>query len=123
MGRGKEMIDNSKLCYMSHPYTSFGDKAQNKVQSIIIATALSHFNKLNILNPIGFLPELSDEAAMAKCRDLYNACDVVILCEGWEQSTGCNQEYQWALEDGKPIYIAKKCGGMFKYELIKYEAA
>lgn len=117
------MIDESKLCYLSHPYTSFGDPDKNRVRSIIIETALVHFNKLNIINPIGFLPMMDDVEAMRRCRLLYDACDVLILCEGWEQSKGCKEEYRWALEDKKPIYMAKECGGMFKYEVIQYEAA
>jgi hypothetical protein len=117
------MIDKSKLCYISHPYTSSGDPDKNRVRSIIIATALEHFNKLKVINPIDFLPRMNDEEAMRRCRLIYDACDVLILCEGWEKSKGCNIEFQWALEDGKPIYIVKQCGGMFEFEVIEYEAA
>jgi hypothetical protein len=116
-------MDKDKLCYISHPFTSFGDPDKNRVSSLIIETALTHFNKLKVVNPIGFLPNMNDEEAMRRCRLFYDACDVLILCEGWEQSKGCKIEYGWALEDGKPIYIAKKRGGMFKYEVIEYEAA
>jgi len=116
-------MDKNKLYYLSHPYTSCGDPDRNKVNSVMIDTALTHFNKLSVINPIGFLPKLSDEEAMKKCRAIYNACDAIILCEGWEQSKGCNTEYGWAIEDGKPIYQAKNCGGMFKYELIEHVPA
>jgi hypothetical protein len=63
---------------------------------------------LNIINPIVVMPILNDEAAMAKCRHLYNACDAIILCEDWKKSRGCSEEYWWAVSDNKPIYVIEK---------------
>lgn len=103
------MIDKSKLYYLSHPYTTYGNPEKNRVKALIIGMALNELHSLSIINPIVALPVgLDDEEAMKKCRHLYNACDALILCDGWEKSKGCNEEYWWAVADKKPIYLLEK---------------
>ena len=114
MNSKKEAIlDTSKVYYLSHPFTSYGNPVQNQLSAAHIQMELTIRYKINIINPIVLLPfGIPNDPAMVKCKHLYNACDVVILCPGWEQSTGCNEEDQWSINDGKPVYILND-----KYEL------
>jgi hypothetical protein len=117
-------MDKNKLYYLSHPYTTFGDPKKNIISARVIEFALFTHHDLKVVNPIILPLGTTNDEAMDKCRHLYNACDAIILCEGWELSKGCMEEYKWALEDGKPIYLAKKGeGNKYHYILIKYEAA
>lgn len=72
------------------------------------------------VNPICILRVQTEEEAMEKCKHLYNACDAVIFCDGWDKSKGCNVEFQWARRDGKPIYFYYK-GELREYQPIKSE--
>lgn len=118
------MLDKNKLYYLSHPYTTYGDPKQNISTAKVIAFALDLTLGIKIVNPIVILPSLTDAEAMEKCKHLYNACDVLILCEGWEWSMGCIEEYRWALADGKPIYLVKKSeGNKHDYVLKEYKTA
>ena len=97
-------MDTSKLYYLSHPYTSYGDKEENRNSAAEIEEDLVNRLGVSVINPICLPLGDNDEIAMAKCRHLYNACDAVIFCENWEKSKGCSEEHAWAMADGKPCY-------------------
>lgn len=109
-----EIVDKTKLYYLSHPYTSYGDPIENQLTAAEIQMKLLLKYGIHMINSIVLLPfGMTDELAMMKCKHLYRACDSVILCSGWEQSIGCREEYQWAIHDRKSIYILDD-----KYELV-----
>lgn len=98
-----DMISN-KLSYLSHPYTTFGDKAKNIVESKELVSRLTDLG-IKVLNPIGMFPDgIDNDVAMAKCKYLLLACDCLILSGVWNRSQGCLLEYKWALDLGIPIY-------------------
>ncbi len=109
-----DTVDKTKLYYLSHPYTSYGDPIQNQLSAAGIQMELSLKYGIHMINSIVLLPfGMTDELAMKKCRDLYNACDAIIFCLGWEQSIGCREEHKWAINDRKSIYILND-----EYELL-----
>ena len=117
-------MDKNKLYYLSHPYTTFGDLKKNIISAKVIEFGLFTHHDLKVVNPIVLPLGSNNDEAMGKCRHLYNACDAIILCEGWEQSKGCMEEYRWALEEGKPIYILTKgAGNKYDYIIAEYKAA
>jgi hypothetical protein len=114
------MLDKNKLYYLSHPYTSFGELKKNIISAKVIELSMLIHQDIKLVNPISIMPILDDEEAMEKCKHLYNACDAIILCENWQKSKGCMEEYRWALKDRKPIYILTK-GSSNKYDYIVTE--
>ncbi|HYF75295.1 MAG TPA: DUF4406 domain-containing protein [Candidatus Nitrosocosmicus sp.] len=100
------VIDKDKLYYLSHPYTTFGDPELNKKRAKQLEIVLEVLYGIKVINPIVLPLGPSNDRAMEQCRHLYNACDGgVIFCPYWEKSTGCNEEYGWAAEDKKPIFV------------------
>jgi hypothetical protein len=117
-------MDKKKLYYLSHPFTTFGDLKKNLISAKVIEFGLLIHQDIKLVNPISIMPVLDDKVAMEKCRHLYNACDAIILCENWQQSKGCMEEYRWAIEDGKPIYVLTKgSGNKYDYIVSEYEIA
>lgn len=100
-----EGIDNKKLFYLSHPFTSHGDPEKNKGRALLIEYQLKAKFGIKIINPINLLVDRTNEEAMAICRHLFDACDGIIMCPNWEKSAGCQVEYCWAAKEKKPIYI------------------
>jgi hypothetical protein len=103
--KNESIVDNNILYYLSHPYTTFGDPEINRTRAAQMEKILSALYGIKVINPIILPLGDTNDMAMKKCRHLYNACDAVILCEYWDKSTGCKEEYQWATEDNKPVYI------------------
>ena len=98
-------MDKSKLYYISHPYTSYGDLIENQEKAREIERILHELFGIQVINPI-LLPLGNDnETAMSKCRHLYNACDAIIFCPGWDKSRGCAEEFKWARQDRKPMFL------------------
>lgn len=101
-----QILDTSLVYYLSHPYTSYGEPVQNLADASHRHVELVHYHGIKIVNPVTILPfGLNNEVAMEKCRYLYDACDAIIMCPGWVNSRGCKEEFWWAKNDGKPIYI------------------
>lgn len=38
------------------------------------------------------------------CLGLLGHCDILVLCDGWEQSRGCKGEYEYAQKHDKAIF-------------------
>ena len=73
-----------KKYYLSHPYT--GNEAEN------IASARRKKVKLQ-----------------ASCIFLLKDCDAMILCDGWQDSKGCQEEYAYAKDNGIRVIPFSKC--------------
>ena len=92
-----------KKYYLSHPYT--GNEAEN------IASARRKKVKLQascmdalVINPLDFFlgidQVLNPSEVMEKAIFLLKDCDAMILCDGWQDSKGCQEEYAYAMENG-----------------------
>lgn len=96
-----------RLVYVAHPY---GGKKSNKekIDTIMSELVLSDTNH-DYVSPIhnyGFMYLTGDDyqKGLDICLGLLNHCDVLILCPGWENSRGCNGEYEYAQKHGKAIF-------------------
>jgi hypothetical protein len=60
-----------------------------------------------IISPLDIIPkDCSWDDAMDISRDLFNACDCLILgSPHWLQSKGCTEEVKWALRKNMLIFI------------------
>ena len=94
-----------KLIYIAHP---FGGKQENieKVQKIItgLIWQMPDHTFYSPLHATGFLyDKLKYIDGMEHCFEALNRCDELWLCEGWQDSRGCNMEYAFAKGKGMPI--------------------
>jgi hypothetical protein len=94
-----------KLIYIAHP---FDGKQENvdKVQAIILDLALKlpDHTFYSPLHATGFMySQLTYLDGMEHCFEALNRCDELWLCEGWQDSRGCNMEYAFAKGKGIPI--------------------
>ena len=111
-------MDKDSLYYLSHPYTTFGDPAANRYSAEILERCIIDMYQITIINPIVIIPVgTEDSTAMRICRTIYNASDAIILCPNWDKSRGCTEEYQWAIQDNKPVYILNQDLTLIKYEI------
>ena len=96
-----------RMIYIACP---FDGKQENidKVQAIILdlALKLSDHTFYSPLHATGFLyEELSYLDGMEHCFEALGRCDELWLCEGWQDSRGCNMEYAFAKGKGIPIEL------------------
>ena len=94
-----------KKVYVAHPY---GGKEENKqyVENIILALTKKYPNILFIspIHALGYLYTALDyDKGMEYCYSLLESCDELLLCEGWNESTGCSLEYNFATANDIPI--------------------
>lgn len=94
-----------RLIYLAHP---FGGKQENidKAQSIV--TDLIHrmpdHTFYSPLHSTGFYyNEVDYLAGIEHCFEVLGRCDELWLCDGWQDSRGCNMEYGFARAKGIPI--------------------
>lgn len=98
-------IDKLNLIYIAHP---FGGKQENvdKVQAVILRL-IKQYPECTFYSPLHatgfFYHEMDYLTGMNHCFEILSHCDALWLCEGWEESRGCNMEYAYAL--GKGIYV------------------
>lgn len=94
-----------KRVYVAHPYN--GNTAnKDKVESIVKELVKEDPNVLYIspIHATGYLYNDVDYlTGMNYCFDLLDMCDELLLCEGWENSRGCNMEKQYAEQNGIQI--------------------
>lgn len=94
-----------KLIYIAHP---FGGDPENvaKVEAIILDFVLKmpDHTFYSPLHATGFLYDSLDYLdGMDHCFEALSRCDELWLCEGWQDSRGCNMEYAFAKGKGIPI--------------------
>lgn len=100
------MLDKTKLYYLSHPCTTYGEKLMNIKDVKRVEILLKIRYGIKVINPIVIMPSgVSEQEAMHKCSYLYKASDEVIFCQNWRKSKGCNEEYWWTLKDKKPYHF------------------
>lgn len=95
--------------YVAHPY---GGKEENKesVEEIIRGLVRSEEEKntvyLSPIHALGFLyDDVTYEKGMEYCLELLGDCNELFLCPGWEQSRGCNMEFDYSLKHNKVINV------------------
>ena len=88
-----------KLVYVAHPY---GSKKSNREKIDVIMNELIFADiEHDYVSPIhnyGFVYLTGNEyqKGLDICLGLLGHCDILVLCDGWEQSRGCKGEYEYA---------------------------
>ncbi len=101
--------EHLKMAYVAHPFLG---KTENVADvEIVILKLLKLYPDMTFYSPLNatgfFYFELSYEDGMEHCFEALRRCDELWLCEGWEKSTGCNLEVDFAKEHNIPIYVIK----------------
>ena len=96
-------LEHDKIYYVAAPLTSCGNIDANYFNENYYHAKISDLVKgsCGIIRPLAALPDarvcdMDWAEAMQKCRALLSVADGIILCPGWEESTGCQEEYQYA---------------------------
>ena len=95
-----------KLIYVAHPY---GGKWRNKRKvERIIRQLIQQYPDYTFYSPIhalGFMyHDIDYDKGMQHCLEMLKRADELWLCEGWQQSRGCNMEVRFARDNGIPIF-------------------
>ena len=96
-----------KMAYISHPYT--GNQEKNTWHAIDVYKKLTERDQeVCYINPLDVFGnadegELGYCQILAFCMELLSRCDKIVLCPGWEDSTGCRAEYAMAIRQGIEI--------------------
>lgn len=96
-----------KLIYIAHPFQGKPENVE-KVGKIVLELIklYPNYTFFSPLHATGFYYfEKSYEEGMKDCLELLSRCDELWLCAGWEDSRGCNIEYDWCKENGKPTTL------------------
>jgi hypothetical protein len=101
MELSRELVKD-KLYFISHPLFTFGDPDKNRKDARLVELQLDNMG-IYTINPLSIIPPNTPEPkAMEKCGYLLRACDGIILCQEWRESTGCRHEKilaeKWELE-------------------------
>ena len=101
------MLDKNKLYYLSHPFTSYGDKKENQEKAADIEMRLREKYGIKVINPILLPLNLDLDKAMKQCRHLHDACDETIFCDDWDKSKGCKEEFAWCNDLNRHYYFVE----------------
>lgn len=93
------------LIYVSHPY---GGLFSNKEKIMKVIDELSKKDPKNAyICPVLLYDRLyfdePYEIGIHRCLEIEKYCSKVIMCEGWQQSEGCNDEFNFAVLKGIPV--------------------
>ena len=91
--------------YVSHPFT--GDEKANLADAERIRAELkARHPNICFMNPLGMFGDENADycTALADALELLSCCEAIILCHGWEQSTGCRAEKAFAIHTGIKIH-------------------
>ena len=94
--------------YISHPYT--GNEEENVKHSEKVRSTLKRaYPEHCFLNPLGMFGDADTDycTALADALELLSCCHTIILCDGWEKSTGCRAEKAFAMQQGIEIKYLK----------------
>lgn len=96
-----------KLVYVAHPYG--GKESNRKKIDVIMGDLVLNDASHDYISPIhnyGFMYLTGDEyqRGLDICLGLLSHCDVLVLCDGWEMSRGCQGECGHAVEMGIPVF-------------------
>lgn len=104
------ILDPEKVYYLSHPLTTYGKVEINYAKEELAAGMIEDLNEgdCGLIRPLVCLPDvritsMDQETAMQKCIQLLSIADGIILCPGWKLSSGCQQEFNYAKDQGKEI--------------------
>lgn len=94
-----------KRYYVSHPFTS-DEKANLADAERIRAELKACYPHICFMNPLGMFGDENADycTALADALELLSCCEAIILCPGWEQSTGCRAEKAYAIHTGIKIH-------------------
>ena len=89
-----------KLLYICHPYT--GDIEVNILKVNTICNQLLNqgywiYSPLTMSHPLEQLRHRDHSFWIKQDLKMLEKCDVLVLCEGWQDSKGCCMEYERAL--------------------------
>lgn len=87
-----------KLIYVAHPFLGKPENVQKAEQIILQLIKLyPDYTFFSPLHATGFFYfAKSYEEGMKDCIEMLGRCDELWLCNGWEESKGCNIELEWA---------------------------
>lgn len=94
-----------KKVYVAHPYSG-NDDNRIDVEKIILALTIKNPDILYIspIHALGYLyTAVSYDEGMRYCFALLEDCDELLICEQWENSTGCCLEHHFANSHDIPI--------------------
>lgn len=94
-----------KRYYVSHPFT--GDEKANIADAGRIRAELkARHSNICFMNPLGMFGDENADycTALADALELLSCCEAIILCPGWEKSTGCRAEKAYAIHTGIKIH-------------------
>jgi hypothetical protein len=106
-----------ELVYLAHPFACRYGEAEYIYSRMRAAVrdarwAAGHLigRGFAVINPLALSDDI--EYAAPTVRDwlridlrLVRSCDSIVLCPGWERSTGCRIEYRYARLLGKRVYV------------------
>ena len=76
---------------------------RHKMHFAMVESYLSNEMQDVVINP-SFLPVgFEHDAYIRICKACIDECDAVYFLDGWEQSKGSNEEFNYAIEKGKQI--------------------
>lgn len=109
-------LDKNVMYYLAHPYDS-GDQRKNRLHEAECCKRIRisqdgydmgemlNINGIKLLRPLNTIPPgVSRGEAMGMCLTLLSACKGIIMCGDWQNSDGCQREYQEAKARGIRIY-------------------
>lgn len=110
------MLDKEKVYYFASPYSHIKASIVNaryKEQQRLVAHLIKEFGSL-IINPIEMCHNIAKNYDLPSGYDFWMTRDrklisisnavIVALMPGWEISKGVNDEIQYALSLGRPVY-------------------
>ena len=91
------------LIYVAHPYS--GKEENKKAVEEKIKKLVKKHPRHTFISPIhtfGYMYNwVKDyDQGMQMCLTLLRKCDMLILCEDWNSSRGCNTEFEFARRNG-----------------------